>query len=121
MDEKIKESNENLSKNEPSTRIMTSGCTANVVLMTPTEIICANAGDSRAVLKKQKSAIALSSDHKPTDPIESARIIGAGHCVELDRVDGALALSRAIGDLEFKDCKDKSAKEQAVTVFPDVT
>ena len=39
----------------------------------------------------------------------------------MDRVDGALALSRAIGDLEFKDCKDKSAKEQAVTVFPDVT
>ena len=121
MDEKIKESNENLSKNGPSTRIMTSGCTANVVLITHTEIICANAGDSRAVLKNQKKAIALSEDHKPNDPIEVARIRGAGHNVEMDRVDGALALSRAIGDLEFKDCKDKSAKEQAVTVFPDVT
>ena len=109
MDEKIKESNENMRKNRTPGRVMSSGCTANVVLITPAEIYCANAGDSRAVLKNQKLAIALSEDHKPNDPIEIARIRGAGHDVEMDRVDGALALSRAIGDLEFKDCHDKSA------------
>ena len=123
MDEKIKECNSNMSEYGPSGRrqVMTSGCTANVVLITPAEIYCANAGDSRAVLRQHSKGIALSSDHKPNDPIESARIRGAGHDVEMDRVDGSLALSRAIGDLDFKDCKDKSAKEQAVTVFPDVT
>ena len=63
----------------------------------------------------------MSVDHKPNDPVEVERINKAGHNVQMDRVDGALALSRAIGDLEFKDCKDKPAKEQAVTVFPDIT
>ena len=28
-----------------------SGCTANVVFITPTQIFCANAGDSRAAMK----------------------------------------------------------------------
>jgi serine/threonine protein phosphatase PrpC len=28
-----------------------AGCTANVVLITETEIYCANAGDSRAIIK----------------------------------------------------------------------
>lgn len=37
-----------------------------------------------------------------------------------NRVDGNLALSRALGDFEFKDAKEKSAKDQAVTAKPDV-
>lgn len=36
------------------------------------------------------------------------------------RVGGSLNLSRAIGDLTFKKNKRLSAKEQAVTAFPDV-
>ena len=51
MDDKIIESNERNSKSGNMGKLMTSGCTANVVLITPTEIYCANAGDSRAVLK----------------------------------------------------------------------
>jgi len=43
----------------------TTGCTANVVLITPTHIIVANAGDSRSVLCKEGKAIDLSFDHKP--------------------------------------------------------
>eukprot|EP00438_Fugacium_kawagutii_P005244 Skav235427 [mRNA] locus=scaffold473:50948:52006:- [translate_table: standard] len=41
------------------------GCTAVVVLVTPEKIICANAGDSRAVLCRRGRPIALSIDHKP--------------------------------------------------------
>lgn len=42
-----------------------AGCTANVVLITPEYIYCANSGDSRSVASCQNTAIELSFDHKP--------------------------------------------------------
>jgi cell division protein FtsZ len=42
----------------------TAGSTAVVALLSQTQIIVANCGDSRAVLYRGKEAIALSSDHK---------------------------------------------------------
>lgn len=42
-----------------------AGATATVVAITKNRIICANAGDSRASLKKGEKCIALSYDHKP--------------------------------------------------------
>jgi len=79
-----------------------AGCTATVVLITATDIICANAGDSRTVLCKAGTAVDLSKDHKPDDPIESARIYKADGFIEESRVNGMLALSRALGDFEYK-------------------
>ena len=38
----------------------------------------------------------------------------------MNRLDGTLALSRAMGDLSFKDKVDFPAEEQALTAFPDV-
>lgn len=38
----------------------------------------------------------------------------------LNRVDGSLALSRALGDLEYKDRNDLQPEQQAVSPFPDV-
>jgi serine/threonine protein phosphatase PrpC len=42
-----------------------AGCTAVVCVLTPHDIIVANAGDSRAVLCRAGTAMALSADHKP--------------------------------------------------------
>ena len=42
-----------------------AGCTANVVLITPKNIYCANAGDSRAVAYQDNKVVELSKDHKP--------------------------------------------------------
>lgn len=79
-----------------------AGCTATVVLLTDSKIICANAGDSRAILCEKGQTIELSKDHKPTSPEEKKRVVNAGGEVELGRVNGILSLSRAIGDFEYK-------------------
>ena len=76
-----------------------AGCTANVVLMTPERIYCANAGDSRAVACVSGETSPLSKDHKPEDTEELDRITKAGGNVSFGRVNGGLNLSRALGDL----------------------
>ena len=78
------------------------GTTACSCIVTDQKIICGNLGDSRAVLAKmvdgKLTAINLSEDHKPENEEEKRRIEDAGGSVDFARVDGTLALSRAIGD-----------------------
>jgi len=83
-------------------------------------VYCANAGDSRSVLAFRGTAKDLSVDHKPDDPNELARIQNSGNFVEQGRVNGRLALSRALGDFEYKQNASLPASKQAVTAFPDV-
>ena len=83
-----------------------AGCTACVVLITKDAIFCANAGDSRAVLGlKNGKLIELSYDHKPDNEGELARIKAGGGFVDDGRVQGIIAVSRAIGDWEYKNPK----------------
>ena len=109
----------------------TAGCTANALLITASHVICANAGDSRAVLSRKGGQVeALSEDHKPNDLHEKARIEAAGGWVETIegsggarthyRVNGNLNLSRALGDLEYKKREDLPPKAQIITATPDV-
>lgn len=51
---------------------------------------------------------------------EKNRITAAGGFVDFGRVNGNLALSRAIGDFEFKKSAELSPENQIVTAFPDV-
>ena len=88
-----------------------AGCTATTMLLTQTEIYCANAGDSRTVLSRGKQAVPLSEDHKPDDAIERKRIYNANGFVEDGRVNGMLALSRALGDFEYKNNPSMKAKD----------
>ena len=53
---------------------MDTGTTACVVLITPTEIYCSNAGDSRGCLSRDGKAVPLSDDHKPDNQDELKRI-----------------------------------------------
>ena len=53
-------------------------------------------------------------------PGEKARICAAGGFVDFGRVNGNLALSRAIGDFEFKKSAELSPEQQIVTAYPDV-
>eukprot|EP00930_Biecheleria_cincta_P066712 TRINITY_DN5296_c0_g1_i2.p3 TRINITY_DN5296_c0_g1~~TRINITY_DN5296_c0_g1_i2.p3 ORF type:complete len:381 (-),score=115.96 TRINITY_DN5296_c0_g1_i2:86-1228(-) len=99
------------------------GCTAICVLVRKSDIIAANAGDSRAVLCRGGQAVELSFDHKPASDIEKSRIEAAGGYLEDTpggaRVNGNLNLSRAIGDLEYKKRDDLKPEEQIICSTPD--
>jgi serine/threonine protein phosphatase PrpC len=106
---------------DPDTKQKTerSGSTICVVVVTPTHIICANAGDSRAILKRGRRILPLSFDHKPSNLPESERIFAAGGYVKMKRVDGDLAVSRGLGDFSFKSQPDLATKKQKVICSPD--
>ncbi len=109
---------ETLSKSELRNE---GGCTAVAVLLIDGKIVCANAGDSRAVLARAGApCVALSHDHKPTLPEEIARIERAGANISNGRVNGMLSLTRAIGDFDLKQNPDLPLAEQAISAMPDV-
>ena len=85
-------------------------------------IVCANAGDSRAiVVKRDGTAYPMSKDHKPGDADETKRITDLGGTVVYWgrwRVESVLAVSRAVGDAQLMpyitalpDCTSKTIEE----------
>jgi len=88
------------------------------------KLINANIGDSRTVLGRKGpdgdyTAIACTQDHKPTNDLERKRIEAAGGMVQLARVDGQLALSRAFGDRLLKSPVSSAMEFRKVTSNPD--
>lgn len=97
-----------------------AGTTVISLLIKDNVLYSANAGDSRAVASVGGKAVPLSRDHKPSLRAERDRIEAAGGWVELNRVNGNLALSRALGDFVFKRNDRKTPEEQIVTAYPEV-
>lgn len=71
-----------------------SGSTAVIAFITPTYIILANCGDSRAMFVRNDEPTVVTEDHKPCNPIEHKRISEAGGHVMVSRINGSLAVSR---------------------------
>lgn len=108
-------------KEQPDARIsMFTGCTANVLCIKGNKLIFANAGDSRSVLCKKGTAIAMSVDHKPELPLELKRIEKAHGWVSDGRVLGNLNLSRGLGDSEYKMNPELPMKDQIISPIPDI-
>jgi protein phosphatase PTC1 len=63
----------------------------------------ANVGDARIVLCRNGKALRLSYDHKGSDENEGKRIANAGGLILNNRVNGVLAVTRALGDAYIKD------------------
>lgn len=86
-----------------------SGTTATVITITDSQIIIAHVGDSRAVLSRRggTEVMRLCEDHRPGREDEATRIESAGGLIVQSkgttRVNGVLAVSRSIGDVDFKD------------------
>jgi serine/threonine protein phosphatase PrpC len=136
-------------------RFLQEGCTSIICVVTPTHVICANSGDSRAILVTLKNngggaaataattakadatddnsgasdsdssfqVDALSIDQKPNNAQEQKRIEDAGMSVVdangIFRVNGDLAVARAIGDFSFKN-PDLPQERQAVSCEPEM-
>jgi len=98
----------------------TEGTTALIALIDDTRILVGNAGDSRSVLSRNGKAVPMSFDHKPHLLPERQRIVSAGGSVDFNRVNGQLAVSRAIGDFSFKRNSSKSLSDQMVSAYPDI-
>ncbi|KAG8301738.1 hypothetical protein J6590_046866 [Homalodisca vitripennis] len=92
-----------------------AGTTAISIIIKNEKLYCANVGDSRAIACIAGHVNPLSFDHKPSNEDEAKRINAAGGWVELNRVNGNLALSRALGDFVFKKNEKKRPEEQIVS------
>jgi len=118
---------ESLSKERPATALSTAlkqadvcglaslgtdlsmtGSTATMALIDVTHITVCHIGDSCAYLLRGRELIAMSSCHKPSRPDERERIQQAGGFIsctshdKTERVQGVLAISRAIGDHKLR-------------------
>lgn len=97
-----------------------SGSTAVGVLVSPEHLYFINCGDSRAVLSRVGQVRFSTQDHKPCNPREKERIQNAGGSVMIQRVNGSLAVSRALGDYDYKCVDGKGPTEQLVSPEPEV-
>ena len=110
------------------------GATALVALRLGRDLFTAHAGDARAVLRRAGGvAHRLTIDHKPGDPGERARVLAAGGRVEHlgcwrvvaipadpRRLPAGLAISRSLGDLDFKGEGGPGSTGAGVTADPTV-
>jgi protein phosphatase PTC1 len=80
----------------------------------------ANVGDARIVLCRNGKALRLSYDHKGSDENEGRRISNAGGLILNNRVNGVLAVTRALGDSYLKDLVTGHPYTTETVVQPDV-
>jgi protein phosphatase PTC1 len=80
----------------------------------------ANVGDARIVLCRNGKALRLSYDHKGSDENEGRRISNAGGMILNNRVNGVLAVTRALGDSYLKDLVTGHPYTTETVIQPDV-
>jgi len=91
---------------EMKSTVPQAGCTAVVAVVKELNgerhLCVANVGDARAVISRGGKAHRLTFEHKATDPAESQRINDVGGFLVGGRVNGIIAVARALGDHNMK-------------------
>ncbi|XVF63436.1 hypothetical protein PTKIN_Ptkin09bG0087000 [Pterospermum kingtungense] len=103
---------------------VSSGACAATVLLKDGELHVANVGDCRVVLSKKGVASAMTNDHRVSSRAdERLRIESSGgfvHCRNgVWRVQGSLAVSRAIGDMHLKEWIISEPEIKTLPLTPD--
>ncbi|KAJ3478627.1 hypothetical protein NLG97_g8525 [Lecanicillium saksenae] len=80
----------------------------------------ANVGDARIILCRNGKALRLSYDHKGSDENEGKRIANAGGLILNNRVNGVLAVTRALGDTYMKDLVTGHPYTTETVIQPDL-
>ncbi|XP_057813869.1 probable protein phosphatase 2C 2 [Cryptomeria japonica] len=100
-----------------------SGACCVTALITGDLMVVANAGDCRAVLSRDGNAEALTCDHRVEREDERQRIEDLGGYVDCHngvwRVQGLLAVSRSIGDINMKELISAEPEMKKLTITPD--
>ena len=96
------------------------GTTANIILLKGNYLYIANAGDCISYMYYNKKAIKLNNEHHINLTEEKNRILKSGNKIINNRINGRLNLTRAIGDLSFKNNNEIPYYEQAVIAVPEV-
>jgi len=83
------------------------GCTAVTSLVVgqgeTRSLFTANAGDARAVLRRDGKAIRLTEEHKASEEVEAKRILDTGGFIVNGRVNGQIMITRSLGDHLMKE------------------
>ncbi|KMT18183.1 hypothetical protein BVRB_2g023560 [Beta vulgaris subsp. vulgaris] len=86
-------------------------------------LMVSNVGDCRAVISRGGLAEALTTDHSPSREDEKSRIESKGGYVDyykgVWRIQGSLAVSRAIGDHHLKQWVTAEPETKTLTIKPD--
>lgn len=103
----------------------TQGTTAVVIIKRNNQMWVANCGDSRAIITLSNgSSVPITYDHKPNREDEYQRIRKSGGFIapsfkgDVYRVNGSLAVSRSIGDLELFPHVTWKPEITALTILP---
>ncbi|KFY00484.1 hypothetical protein O988_03286 [Pseudogymnoascus sp. VKM F-3808] len=107
-------SNQGLSAGEAAHARLKTQATRQRVLYT------ANVGDARIVLCRNGRALRLSYDHKGSDENEGKRITNAGGIILNNRVNGVLAVTRALGDAYMKELVTGHPYTTETVIQPDL-
>lgn len=79
------------------------GTTFTGVVVDEDKITTINLGDSRTVVVSASGKVMhVTEEHQPTSKREAERIAQAGGRVEMGRINGMIAVSRALGDYVYK-------------------
>jgi serine/threonine protein phosphatase PrpC len=99
-----------------TTGVTSGSCLTAAVLKADGQVLTANVGDCRAVLRRSDGSLEiLSTDHRCSDPIERERILRLGGVIKNNRVMG-LEPTRTLGDIMEK----RATKPGVITCEPDV-
>ncbi|KAK8793160.1 hypothetical protein WA588_005099, partial [Blastocystis sp. NMH] len=107
-------------KDEPKGRIRGSGCVCACLIMLGSMLFLAGLGDCGILLKRLSGWENVLPEHHPTESDEKERIKKAGGYVKKNGISGVLAVSRAFGDISYKESYYNMSKKSRLRSNEDI-